>query len=129
MPDNEKLILTVNLVEDLLSMTDVQSYIYFFQGCGGDFFIDSGIIESPHFLPAAKYTYPVYSDCVWTITTEKRKFVSLHFLFMDVASSGGCLNDYVEVRDGPTPDSPLIGWYCLFFTYYIDLDILFPYGY
>ncbi|XP_057296871.1 cubilin-like isoform X2 [Hydractinia symbiolongicarpus] len=85
--------------------------------CGGDFFIKNGTIESPNFNPARHLTYPAFSECVWTITTDKNQYISLHIAYMDVLMSkrGDCADDYIEIRDGPTETSPLLGHYCNMF--------------
>ncbi|KAH9509815.1 hypothetical protein Btru_045273 [Bulinus truncatus] len=54
--------------------------------------------------------YPDNSDCTWTITTNiTNAFITLSFQSYDVE---GCPYDYIEVYDGNSYKSNLIGRYC-----------------
>ncbi|KAH9509816.1 hypothetical protein Btru_045275 [Bulinus truncatus] len=54
--------------------------------------------------------YPDNSDCTWTITTNiTNAFITLSFQSYDVE---GCPYDYIEVYDGNSTKSKLIGRYC-----------------
>ena len=72
----------------------------------------SGSIKSPSF-PG---NYPANKHCTWLIEVSKGKNISLMFTQFDVyqgSNPGTCRNDYVEIRDGLTDSSPLIGGkYC-----------------
>ncbi|XP_074638433.1 uncharacterized protein LOC141896936 isoform X2 [Acropora palmata] len=72
----------------------------------------SGSIDSLSF-PGS---YPGNKDCTWLIEVSKDKNIALMFTQFDVyqgSNPGGCKNDYVEVRDGLTDSSPVIGGkYC-----------------
>jgi len=61
-------------------------------------------------------SYPGNKDCTWLIEVSKDKNIALMFTQFDVyqgSNPGGCQNDYVEVRDGLTDSSPMIGGkYC-----------------
>ena len=82
--------------------------------CGGDVFVSNGTLESPLFDVGSDNTYPAYTTCVWVINVPPHEYVSLTFQYMDVRTSqrGDCSADFVELRDGETPDAPLIGRYC-----------------
>ena len=72
----------------------------------------SGSIDSLSF-PGS---YPGNKDCTWLIEVSKDKNIALMFTQFDVcqgSNPAGCKNDYVEVRDGLTDSSPVIGGkYC-----------------
>ncbi|XP_061094184.1 cubilin [Conger conger] len=76
-------------------------------GCGGTL-SGSGQIRSP-FYPNP---YPHEKTCEWVITQPLGYVVTFSFLTFDIESSSGCRYDYLEVRDGSTANSPLIGRYC-----------------
>lgn len=79
--------------------------------CGGDLLIDNTErLESPNFpMP-----YRPNQECVWRIRTESNYQVALAFDTFDLESHDNCSFDFVEIRDGLSPDSPLIGVYCGF---------------
>uniref|UniRef100_A0A673M776 CUB domain-containing protein n=1 Tax=Sinocyclocheilus rhinocerous TaxID=307959 RepID=A0A673M776_9TELE len=56
--------------------------------------------------------YPHNKVCEWVINQPEGYVVTLNFLTFDVEGSSTCAFDHVEVRDGPSADSPLIGRYC-----------------
>ncbi|XP_064190205.1 cubilin [Anguilla rostrata] len=76
-------------------------------GCGGTL-SGSGQIRSP-FHPNS---YPHDKTCEWVINQPPGYVVTLSFLTFDIETSSSCRYDYVEVRDGSTANSPLIGRYC-----------------
>ncbi len=73
-----------------------------YSGCGGDFSSTNGTFDSPSFDLLASYTYPAYSDCLWTISAPVGNVISLKLSFFDVltGASGHCDEDYVDVFDG-----------------------------
>ncbi|XP_037084279.1 tolloid-like protein 2 [Pollicipes pollicipes] len=76
--------------------------------CGGEMKMSDGVLESPN--------YPEYyrpsKDCIWKITVEEGHKIAFEFTAFEVENHDNCFYDYVEVRNGPTDDSPLIGKYC-----------------
>ncbi|KAI1888818.1 hypothetical protein AGOR_G00172670 [Albula goreensis] len=76
-------------------------------GCGGTL-SGSGQIRSPYH-PSA---YPHDKTCEWVITQPPGYVVTLNFLTFDIESSSTCRYDYVEVRDGASGSSTLIGRFC-----------------
>ncbi|TRY89102.1 hypothetical protein DNTS_004573 [Danionella cerebrum] len=56
--------------------------------------------------------YPHNKVCEWVINQPEGYVVTLNFLTFDIEESSTCHLDYVEVRDGPSASSPLIGRYC-----------------
>lgn len=77
--------------------------------CGGDFSIVNGHkIESPNF----PRRYLPNKECVWRITVPPRYQVAIEFNYFSLEESNVCANDYVEVRDGNSKKSRLIGKFC-----------------
>nr|XP_033495310.1 cubilin [Epinephelus lanceolatus] len=75
-------------------------------GCGGTL-SGTGQIRSPYHPNA----YPHNKVCEWVINQPEGYVVTLNFLSFDV-EGGSCRYDSVEVRDGSTSSSPLLGLFC-----------------
>ncbi|XP_045516085.1 cubilin-like [Pieris brassicae] len=71
---------------------------------------DSGIIKSPGY----PFKYPKNTVCEYVIGTSPGKIIQLSFQDFDIEDNRfyNCQYDYVEVRDGPTSNSSLLGRYC-----------------
>ncbi|KAL5010260.1 hypothetical protein ScPMuIL_012565 [Solemya velum] len=78
------------------------------QSCGGRFTADSGEIKSPNF----PNPYHHDANCIWLIEVSAGEVVKLTFKAMDLEQHVNCEFDFVEVRDGLSEESPLIGRYC-----------------
>ncbi|XP_045916959.1 cubilin [Micropterus dolomieu] len=76
--------------------------------CGG-ILSGTGQLHSP-FHPNA---YPHNKVCEWVVNQPEGYVVTLDFLSFDV-EGGSCHFDFVEVRDGSTSSSPLLGTFCGF---------------
>ena len=81
--------------------------------CGSvcrDYSDPSGILTSPYF---PKF-YPHDSKCIYTISQPNNTYINLTISTFDVqeADSDGACPDYLEIRDGGSWDSPLIGQFC-----------------
>lgn len=77
--------------------------------CGGDLNLSSGgLLESPNY----PLEYLPNKECIWRITVEENFQVALKFQSFEVENHDNCVYDYVEVRDGDSPDSRLIGVFC-----------------
>ncbi|XP_060950209.1 cubilin [Limanda limanda] len=74
--------------------------------CGGTL-SGTGQIRSPYHPNA----YPHNKVCEWVINQAEGYVVTLNFLSFDI-EGGTCRLDFVEVRDGPTSSSPLLGTFC-----------------
>lgn len=81
--------------------------------CGGSFTLDymrnSTIISTPNYpnIPNA------HIECVWRITAPNGELLKVEFLErFDLTSAPSCLSEYLEVREGSTASSPVIGKYC-----------------
>lgn len=57
-------------------------------------------------------SYPVNSECIWTIVTTPGDTIELIFHDFHVENNGACRFDFVEIRQGSTGLSPLIGKFC-----------------
>lgn len=80
--------------------------------CGGEVDLDSnggpGRLESPNY----PLDYLPNKECIWKITVPKDYQVALKFQSFEVENHDNCVYDYVEVRDGDSSDSRLIGVFC-----------------
>ena len=78
--------------------------------CGGQFSTPGGILTSPSYPD----NYPNDADCVYSITRPNGTCVNLKVMAVDVEERGpfsGCY-DYLEIRDGPSQESPLLKKLC-----------------
>lgn len=95
--------------------------IYFVAVCGGDLTLESGNqLESPNY----PLEYLPNKECIWRITVQEDYQVALKFQSFEVENHDNCVYDYVEVRDGDSPDSRLIGVFC---GYKVPPDMRFLY--
>uniref|UniRef100_A0A8C3TCK2 Metalloendopeptidase n=1 Tax=Chelydra serpentina TaxID=8475 RepID=A0A8C3TCK2_CHESE len=76
--------------------------------CGGEIHKDAGQIQSPNYPD----DYRPSKECIWRITVSERFHVGLTFQAFEIERHDSCAYDYLEIRDGPTEDSPLIGHFC-----------------
>ena len=101
--------------------------------CAGSFTTPNGIVTSP----SHPGNYPDNVDCIYTISQPTGTIIMLNILSMDIEYKdpdyydydyyyddeyynneyhfyGGhvCNEDYLEIRDGPSKQSPLIDGYC-----------------
>lgn len=66
---------------------------------------DSGTITTPNY----PQNYPASLSCVWTISAPEGYYIQLKFLDFDVEPYEDCKTDFLEIKDGGTKNSPLIG--------------------
>ncbi|XP_047426669.1 bone morphogenetic protein 1-like isoform X2 [Mugil cephalus] len=76
--------------------------------CGGEVRRDSGQIQSPNYPD----DYHSNKLCVWKITVAEGFTVGLSFQSFEIERHDSCAYDYVEVRDGLSESSPLLGLFC-----------------
>ena len=77
--------------------------------CGGEMDLETGgRLESPNY----PLEYLPSKECIWKITVPREYQVALHFQSFEVENHDNCVYDYVEVRDGDSQDSRLIGVFC-----------------
>lgn len=67
-----------------------------------------GRLESPNY----PLDYLPNKECIWRITVAEEYQVALKFQSFEVENHDNCVYDYVEVRDGDSADSRLIGVFC-----------------
>ena len=80
-----------------------------FTACGGTYSNASGVLSSPSYPNA----YPEMADCVYLISQPNGTYVNISFLTMDIdCQEMYSQSDYIEMRDGSSQDSPLMGMFC-----------------
>ena len=83
------------------------STLELFSACGGSFSNESGILTSPSYPDP----YPHMANCVYFISQPNDRYVNISFINMDI-DCHGTPSDYIEIRDGSSEDSPLMGTFC-----------------
>ncbi|XP_015242766.1 PREDICTED: bone morphogenetic protein 1-like isoform X2 [Cyprinodon variegatus] len=76
--------------------------------CGGELKQDNGQIQSPNYPD----DYHSNKMCVWKITVAEGFQVGLIFQSFEIEKHDTCAYDFVEVRDGGSDSSPLLGRFC-----------------
>ena len=78
--------------------------------CGGFFESPSGVFMSPSY----PNVYPDNSDCVYRISQQYGTFINLTVEIFDIEDDDwdDCSYDSLEIRDGATEESPMIGKFC-----------------
>ncbi|CAL8138529.1 unnamed protein product [Orchesella dallaii] len=76
--------------------------------CGGDLYGENGHLESPNFPDE----YLASKECIWKITMPEGYQVSLQFHSFEIENHENCVYDFLEVRDGISQNSTLMGTYC-----------------
>lgn len=76
--------------------------------CGGTFTDEEGSFQTPRYPKP----YPANIECEWIITVPVTHSLTLTFDAFGVEESSKCKYDYVEIRDGATESSTLIGRFC-----------------
>ncbi|XP_013102687.2 dorsal-ventral patterning protein tolloid [Stomoxys calcitrans] len=77
--------------------------------CGGDINLTSDRrIDSPNY----PLEYFPDKECIWRITVPENHQVALKFQSFELENHDNCIYDYVEIRDGNSTDSELIGIFC-----------------
>lgn len=77
--------------------------------CGGDINLtDDRRIDSPNY----PLEYFPDKECIWRIAVPENHQVAIKFHSFELENHDNCIYDYVEIRDGNSPDSELIGIFC-----------------
>ncbi|XP_055528454.1 cubilin homolog [Wyeomyia smithii] len=76
--------------------------------CGGNFHTISGVVKSPGY----PNDYPAGKQCEWVITVPKGQQIRLNVKNFTMEKHTSCRFDGLEIRNGGTVSSPLIGKYC-----------------
>uniref|UniRef100_A0A8B9TLF7 Cubilin n=1 Tax=Anas platyrhynchos TaxID=8839 RepID=A0A8B9TLF7_ANAPL len=71
------------------------TYVASTSSCGGTFHMDRGAFNSPGYPES----YPLNTECVWTILSSPGNRLQLSFITFQVESSEGCTEDYLEIRE------------------------------
>ena len=74
--------------------------------CGGYYTASSGLLTSPLYPKP----YPV-ADCLYVISQPSGSYINVTILNFDLNCDVGG-PDYLQLRDGHSLDSPLIGTFC-----------------
>ena len=82
---------------------------YFTGSCGGDYTEENGHISSPSYPKP----YPFKTVCVYTISQANETYLRLTVLDFSLytRSDEECKN-FLEIRDGTSERSPIIGKFC-----------------
>lgn len=64
------------------------------------------------FSPSYSISSSVSADCVWILSVYDEDKIAIGFNEFDLAVDVDCASEYVELRDGGSDDSPLLGRYC-----------------
>ncbi|XP_016988568.1 cubilin homolog [Drosophila rhopaloa] len=76
--------------------------------CGGRIISSSGELTSPDY-PA---NYSAGLDCDWHLNGAIGQLLELQLEIFDLEMSPNCSSDYLEIRNGGSMNSPLIGHFC-----------------
>ena len=76
--------------------------------CGGFSDSPNGTFTSPSY-PSS---YPNYENCIYTISQLDGKFINLTVEEFEIEEHSDCDWDFLEIRDGDSENSPIIGKFC-----------------
>lgn len=76
--------------------------------CGGEIVKEEGMLQSPNYPE----DYRPNKECVWKITVPESYQVALKFQSFEIENHDNCVYDYLEIRDGHSASSPVLGKYC-----------------
>ncbi|XP_036315022.1 cubilin [Pipistrellus kuhlii] len=76
--------------------------------CGGILTGTYGSIKSPGY-PG---NYPPGRDCVWRVITSPGLLITFAFGTLSLEHHDDCSKDYLEIRDGPLSQDPVLGKFC-----------------
>ncbi|XP_071156308.1 cubilin-like isoform X2 [Mytilus edulis] len=94
--------------------------------CGGEVTGNNhGMINSPGY-PG---NYPNNRNCVWRISVDPGNNIVFAFAFLNLESHVNCSHDYLQIRDGSSDDSRLLGTYCNSSILPAPLTTTSPHGY
>ncbi|XP_071569184.1 cubilin isoform X2 [Temnothorax nylanderi] len=81
--------------------------------CGGEFVLTSKQKKWEITSPNYPNIPPTYAECIWKATAPAGEKLTIHFLDrFDLSYSENCDREYVEIRDGGTDSSQLMGKFC-----------------
>ncbi|XP_044134960.1 bone morphogenetic protein 1 [Bufo gargarizans] len=76
--------------------------------CGGDVNKDEGHIQSPNYPD----DYRPNKDCKWKLRVAEGYNIGIVFQSFEIERHDNCAYDFLEIRDGDSETSPLIGRFC-----------------
>ncbi|XP_073838257.1 cubilin [Musca autumnalis] len=105
-------LLTIKFVSDSTDATSGFELAYDFvdskNQCNGNIHSSHGQLKSPNW--PQNYTEDL--DCTWVLNTPPGTQVKLLIPVFDVEPSQNCSNDYLEIRNGGSNQSSLVGIFC-----------------
>ncbi|XP_020336525.2 inactive serine protease PAMR1 [Oncorhynchus kisutch] len=78
---------------------------------GGDCLKCGGVIRK-HQGHIVMESYPTNARCEWTVQVDPRFTINFRFMMLSLEFDHSCRYDYVEVRDGDSINSRVIGRFC-----------------
>ncbi|XP_035298709.1 cubilin isoform X2 [Cricetulus griseus] len=81
---------------------------YSFTDCGGIQTGESGVIASPNYPK----NYGRWTQCSWLLEAPEGHIITLTFSDFHLENEPTCTADTVTIRNGGSPESPIIGRYC-----------------
>ena len=81
---------------------------YRFDDCSGYLTASNGTITSPLYPD----NYTSNANCIYSISQPIDTIIVLTFRSMDINYSYNCHLDYLEIRDGLSAESPVLGKLC-----------------
>uniref|UniRef100_A0A669EKT9 Cubilin n=1 Tax=Oreochromis niloticus TaxID=8128 RepID=A0A669EKT9_ORENI len=84
------------------------SFTFQIASCSRTYEQEYGYLKSPGWPDI----YPNNMDCTIILKAPQSNYISFFFNNFDVESHTDCQFDYLEIRNGSTADSPLIGKFC-----------------
>ncbi|RZC32589.1 cubilin, partial [Asbolus verrucosus] len=76
--------------------------------CGGNYYSSAGVLKSPNY----PNEYPTNMECSWTIHVKPGHQILLNVTDFELESYSACRYDWLEIRNGASAVSPLLGRYC-----------------
>ena len=76
--------------------------------CGGEIIAENGYLQSPYYPDE----YRPNKECIWHITVPDGYQVALKFQSFEIENHDNCVYDYLEIKDGYTDTSPMLGRFC-----------------
>lgn len=105
-------VVKVNFVSDSTVSSGGFELTYSFnnpeQTCGGTFVAAGGFLQSPNY----PHNYPPFKECTWIIQAPPGHQIHLKSNAFTMESHDHCNFDFLEVRNGATNTSTLLGKFC-----------------